>query len=86
MSVHYRSPKHMQCKVVSFLLILLLKSQLTEESGYNCSKFHGAYGGPLEECPLAKFMLKEHLVECFDNSSKWHDIKCRFLKICFTYK
>ena len=53
------------------LLILLLKSQLTEESGYNCSDFKGNnHRHPLVECPPAKFMLKDNLVECFDNYTK----------------
>ena len=54
------------------LLILLLISQVTEGSGYNCSDFDGDYGSeyPLVECPPAKFMLKDNLVECFDNYTK----------------
>ena len=54
------------------LLILLLISQVTEGSGYNCSDFDGHYGSeyPLVECPPAKFMLKDNLVECFDNYTK----------------
>ena len=54
------------------LLILLLKSQLTKENGYNCSDFKGNGGSqfPLVECPPAKFMLKDNLVECFDNYTK----------------
>ena len=54
------------------LLILLLISQVTEGSGYNCSDFSGYYGSkyPLVECPPAKFMLKDNLVECFDNHEK----------------
>ena len=54
------------------LLILLLISQVTEESGYNCSDFDGHYGSeyPLVECPPAKFMLKDNLVECFDNFTR----------------
>ena len=60
----------MQCQGVILLLLLLLKSRLTEERGYNCSDFHDLAGDPLEECPLAKFMLKDQLVECFDIASK----------------
>ena len=54
-------------------LILLLKCQVTEGSGYNCSDFKGYYGiqYPLVECPPAKFMLKDNLVECFDNVTKY---------------
>ena len=54
------------------LLILLLISQVAEGSGYNCSDFSGWYGDqyPLEECPPAKFMIKDNLVECFDNFRK----------------
>ena len=54
------------------LFILLLKSQLTKENGYNCSDFEGHHGSshPLVECPPAKFMLKDNLVECFDNYTK----------------
>ena len=54
------------------LLILLLISQVTEGSGYNCSDFKGFHGSnfPLVECPPAKFMLKDNLVECFDNYTK----------------
>ena len=55
---------------VILLLMLLLKSCLTEKSGYNCFDFHDNAGRPLEECPPAKFMLKDHLVECFDRHSK----------------
>ena len=50
------------------LLILLLISQVTEGSGYNCSDFDQKH--PLVECPPAKFMLKDNLVECFDNYTK----------------
>ena len=56
----------MQYQVFILLLILLLKSQSTKESGYNCSDFLYAYGQPLEECPPAKFMLEDQLVECYD--------------------
>ena len=54
------------------LLILLLKSQVPEGIGYTCSDFSGLYGSehPLEECPPAKFMLQDNLVECFDNYTK----------------
>ena len=54
------------------LPILLLISQVTEGSGYNCSDFKGHHGSshPLVECPSAKFMLKDNLVECFDNYTK----------------
>ena len=54
------------------LLILFLKSQVTEQSGYNCSDFkgHGGSQFPLVECPPAKFMLQDNLVECFDNYTK----------------
>ena len=53
------------------LLILLLISQVTEGSGYNCSDFSGFdIFYPLVECPPAKFMLKDNLVECFDNHTK----------------
>ena len=62
------------------LLILLLKSQLTKESGYNCSDFKGVYPFPkypLVECPPAKFMLKDNLVECFDNFTRITDGYCK---------
>ena len=53
------------------LLILLLKSQVTEGSGYNCSDFKSQQSKyTLVECPPAKFMLKDNLVECFDNFTK----------------
>ena len=57
------------------LLILFLKSQVTEQSGYNCSDFKGNGGSqfPLVECPPAKFMLKDNLVECFDSATKYHN-------------
>ena len=57
------------------LLILLLISQVTEGSGYNCSDFDGLHGSEhlLVECPPAKFMLKDNLVECFDNCTKSHN-------------
>ena len=60
----------MQYQGVFLLFILLLKSHFTEESGYNCSDFYDGYGEPLVECPPAKFMLKDHLLECFSNTSK----------------
>ena len=50
-------------------------SHLTEESKYNCLNFHDGYGEPLEECPPAKFMMKDHLVECFANFTKSIDVK-----------
>ena len=57
------------------LIILLLKSQVSEGSGYNCSNFKGYYSNhPLVECPPAKFMLKDNLVECFDNYTKHYDV------------
>ena len=40
---------------------------------YNCSQFDGYNGSliyPLMECPQAKFMLKDNLVECFDNHTR----------------
>ena len=61
------------------LLILLLKSQVPEGSGYNCSDFKGYHGiqYPLVECPPAKFMLKDNLVECFDNFTRITDGYCK---------
>ena len=56
------------------LLILLLISQVAEGSGYNCSDFSGFHvEHPLVECPPAKFMLKDNLVECFDNYARKKD-------------
>ena len=53
------------------LLVLLLKSQVTEGSGYNCSDINGQSPfDPLVECPPAKFMLIDNLVECFDNFTR----------------
>ena len=57
------------------LLILLLISQVTEGSGYNCSDFDQKH--PLVECPPAKFMLKDNLVECFDNFTRITDGYCK---------
>ena len=74
---NYLSPKNMQSLGSILLFILLLKSHLTEESGYNCSDFHNGAGTPLEECPPAKFMLKDHLVECFDGVRKGNDMKSK---------
>ena len=64
-----------------WLLILLLKSQLSEETGYNCSMTHDGYGHPLEECQPANFMLEDHLVECFSNFSKSNQIKSRLQRL-----
>ena len=69
------------------LLILLLISQVTEGSGYNCSDFSGYYGSeyPLVECPPAKFMLKDNLVECFDNYTRNEQSNSKYpldLSIC----
>ena len=66
--------KNMQYQGFIFLFILLLKCYSTEESGYNCSEIQNRYGYPLEECLPAKFMLKNHLVECFDSYSKSEDV------------
>ena len=60
----------MQFQGVILLLMLLLKSRLTEESGYNCSDFHNEYDLPLYKCPPAKFMLTDNLVECYDRDLK----------------
>ena len=68
----------MQYQGVILLLILLLKFHITEESEYNCSEFHDGFGEPLEECPPAKFMLKDQLVECFDSSYKEEQNVCKF--------
>ena len=58
------------------VLFILLLNHVTKGSGYNCSDFEGVYGSkhPLEECPPAKFMLKDNLVECFDNCTKNNNI------------
>ena len=61
--------KNMLYQGIVVLLILLLISQVTEESGYNCTDSDGYQhnGNPLVECPPAKFMIEDGLVECFDN-------------------
>ena len=58
------------------VLFILLLNHVTKGSGYNCSDFEGVYGSkyPLEECPPAKFMLKDNLVECFDKCTKNNNI------------
>ena len=67
---------------IIFLLVLLVTTKLTEEIGYNCSDFDGRHGDhTLVECPPAKFMLKDNLVECFDNFTKWYQ-DGRFKKFC----
>ena len=73
------SVQKMQYQEVILLLIVLLKSQLTEESGYNCSDFHDGFGIPLEECPPAKFMLTDNLVECFSNYSKTMELESKLV-------
>ena len=65
------------------LFIILLKSHFTEESGYNCSDFLDGYGLPLKECPPAKFMLTDNLVECFDEAIKNNSITSRFIYLFF---
>ena len=59
------------------LHLLLLMSQVTEESGYNCTDFDGYHGSgyPLVECPPAKFMVEDSLVECFDNITRYKKIE-----------
>ena len=59
------------------LLIILMHFHVSkesqEESRYSCSQFEGYNGSlsyPLMECPPAKFMLKDNLVECFDSHTK----------------
>ena len=55
-------------------IIFLLKSQVTVGIGYNCSDFTDDYGiHPLLECPPAKFMVENNLLECFDNYTKYFD-------------
>ena len=66
------SPKSMQYQCVILLFVLFLKSHCT---GYNCSDFYNGFGEPLEECPHAKFMMKDNLVECFANFTKSIDAK-----------
>ena len=60
---------------VNVVLFILLMNHVSDGSGYNCSDFKGLYGSkyPLEECPPAKFMLKDNLVECFDNYARIKD-------------
>ena len=56
-------------------IILFLKYQVPEGSGYNCSDIDGHYEDhPLVECQPAKFMKKGNLVECFDNYTKYHSL------------
>ena len=69
----------MQYQGVIFSFLLLLKSHLTQESGYNCSDFDNGADKPLVECPPAKFMLEDNLVECFDNATRFSQIKGRSL-------
>lgn len=76
---------NMQYQGIILFLILLPKFCLTEESGYKCSDFHNAAGKFLEECPLAKFMLVENLVECYDNASRFGEIKSRSIIISFFF-
>ena len=75
----------MQYQGIILFLILLPKFRLTEESGYKCSDFHNAAGKLLEECPPAKFMLVENLVECYDNASRFGEIKSRSIIISFFF-
>ena len=56
--------------IFTALFIFVLHIQLSKESVYNCSQFHDVYHEPLVQCPPSKFMLKNNLVECFDNYSK----------------
>ena len=65
--------KNMLYHGIIVLLILVLISQETKESGYNCTDFDGYQhsGYPLVECPPAKFMIKDNLVECFDNFTRY---------------
>ena len=74
MFIYFISPTDMSYHGNVVLFILLL-NKVTEGSGYNCSDFKGAFGSehPLVECPPAKFMLKDNLVECFDNASRIKD-------------
>ena len=59
-------------KQILLLLITFYKVRFSEESGYKCSNFssqHSPYS--LVECPPAKFMIEDDLVECFDNFTKY---------------
>ena len=71
------------------VLFILFMNQVTEGSGYNCSDFDDVYGKPLKECPPAKFMLKDNLVECFDYFERILDYSSKTVlsifsdRICF---
>ena len=67
----------MCCFKFTGLLIFLMHFHISKESGYNCSQFDGFRGEPLVECPPAKFMLKDNLVECFDNDTKSYNPSIR---------
>ena len=74
---YFLSPTDMSYQRNVVLFILLLK-QVTEGSGYNCSDFKSILSNfTLVECPPAKFMLKDNLVECFDNYARIKDQFCK---------
>ena len=66
----------MQFYRVTSLLIIVMHFDILRGIGYNCSQFDGylAYDGsqPLVKCPQATFMLKDNLLECFDNHTKFN--------------
>ena len=68
-TVYWFSPKMKYQAIIMFYSLTILY-QLTAGNSYNCSQFIGFKGDRLQECPPAKFMVENKLVECFDNYTK----------------
>ena len=64
----------MHYSILTAFIVCLVHSHFSRVSGYNCTKFGGLnHYHPLVECPPANFMLKDNLVECFDNFTSFHN-------------
>ena len=57
-------------QIFLFVLTFSFAYNFAEELLVRCSRFEGLYGGPLVECPQAKFMVKDDLFECYDKQFK----------------
>ena len=71
----------MVSRQIPFLFALaLIASNFGEEFPDLCSRFEGYfYDTALEECPQAKFMVKDNLFECYDKFYKEKQSKCKIV-------
>ena len=59
-------------KQMLLLVITFSEVMFSEERGFKCSNFSSQqYPYSLVECPRAKFMIEDDMVECYDNYTKY---------------